>query len=55
MHFLGKNSKVKMVMFYLYCDVGSIEKNWKEHTFKRYNLYNGKDKLFVKNAKKGKR
>jgi len=36
-----------MAMFYLYSDVGSTEKNKKEHNFKRYNLYTGKDKLFV--------
>jgi hypothetical protein len=25
--------KVKIVIFYLYSDVGSTEKNWKEHRF----------------------
>jgi hypothetical protein len=45
---MGKNSKVKILIFYFYSDVGSTEKNWKEHSFKRYNLYTSKDKLFVK-------
>jgi hypothetical protein len=33
---------------YLYSDVGSTKKNWKEHNFKSYNLYTRKDKLLVK-------